>query len=134
MTKSINPYQKTSALPKDLFRNPPHLTSNQKDELISRMRAASEKMREPVLKQAYEQGILTPDEYESRYKGHFFDDYGCDSFIQYLNGVMNAKVEYFTTENERLVKRRDELAGRFGLKIASIEEIAALLEKKEYDA
>ncbi len=136
MTKNIHPGQKISPIPKDLFRNLPHLTPNQKDELISRMRAASEKMREPVLKQAYEQGILTPDEYESKYRGHFFDDYGCDSFIQYLNGAMNAKAEYFTTENERLVKRRDELADKFGLKIVTLEELAALMEKKEngYDA
>ncbi len=132
----IHPYQRISAIPKDLFRNPPKLTPDQRDELLSRMRAASEKMREPVLKQAYEQGILTPDEYESKYRGHFFDDYGCDSFIQYLNGAMNAKAEYFTTLNERLIQRREELTGRFGLKIATMEEIAAMVEKKEkgYDA
>jgi predicted nucleic acid-binding protein len=136
MTKNINPYQRISAIPKDLFRNPPQLTSDQKDELISRMRNASEKMREPVLKQAYEQGILTVEDYESKYKGHFYDDYGCDSFIQYLNGAMNAKAEYFTTLNERLIKRRDELADKFGLKIATLEEISALMEKekKGYDA
>ncbi|MEK6846216.1 MAG: hypothetical protein AABY26_05625 [Nanoarchaeota archaeon] len=136
MTKPLHPYQKMSAIPKDLFRNPPKLTPDQKDELISRMRAASEKMREPVLKQAYEQGILTPSEYESKYKGHFYDDYGCDSFIQYLNGAMNAKAEYFTTLNERLISRRDELVDKFGLKIATMEEIAAMMEKekKGYDA
>ncbi len=136
MTKNLHLYQKMSAIPKDLFRNPPRLTSDQKDELISRMRNASEKMREPVLKQAYELGIITPEEYESKYKGHFYDDYGCDSFIQYLNGAMNAKAEYFTTLNDRLLKRRDELADKFGLKIVTMEEIAALMEKekKGYDA
>lgn len=136
MAKNIHPYQKISPIPKDLFQHLPHLTPDQKDELISSMRAATEKMCEPVLKQAYEQGILTPEEYENQYKGHFYDDYGGDSFIQYLNAAMNSKAEYFTTMNERLIKRREELAARFGLKIATLEEIAAMLEKKEkgYDA
>lgn len=136
MPKKLHPYQRMSRVSKELFRNPPQLTSDQADELIARVRAATEQMREPVLAQAFEQKILTSDEYESKYKSHFYDDYGCDSFIQYLNAVMNAKTEYFMTLNERLLKRRDELTSRFRLKIANPEEIAAMMEKekKGYDA
>ena len=127
----VKDYKKMSEIRKGLFLHPPQLTPNQKDELVGRIRAASEEMRNPVLKQAYNQGILTPEEYETKYQGHFYDDYACDSFIQYLNAVMNSDSQYFLTQNERMLKRRDELASRFGLKIAAIEEISALVKSRE---
>lgn len=118
--------------------NKPNLSKSQIEEVISGMRSAVEKMRPLVLKQAYDSGILAPEEYESKYKGHFYDEFGCDSFVQYLHAAMNMdkKEDYFLTGNERLLKRRDELAGRFGLKIINLEDASAIVEmkKKGYDA
>lgn len=58
----------------------------------------------------------------------FYDDYGSDSFIQYINAAMNAKIDYFVTNNERMLNKREELEKKFGLKIASPKE---LLDKKK---
>jgi hypothetical protein len=58
----------------------------------------------------------------------FYDEFGSDSFIQYINAVMNAKIDFFVTENERMLKRREELEKRFGLKITSPENILKKLD------
>lgn len=131
-------YPKLVKIPGELFMNKPNLSKSQIEELIAGMRSAVEKMRPLVLKQAYDSGILVSEEYESRYKGHFYDEFGCDSFIQYLHAAMNLneKEDYFLTMNEQILSRRDELTARFWLKIASPEEMMAMMEKekKDYDA
>ena len=53
----------------------------------------------------------------------FYDDYGSDSFIQYLDAVMNSEVDCFITQNERMLKRKEDLKEGFGLRIASPKEI-----------
>ena len=58
----------------------------------------------------------------------FYDDYGSDSFMQYINAVMNAKIDFFITENERILKKKEELKKRFGLEIASPEQILKKLD------
>ena len=76
-----------------------------------------------ILKQAFEENLFTEKEYNENYKDMFYDDYGSDSFMQYINAVMNAKIDFFITENERMLKKKEELKGRFGLEIASPEDI-----------
>ncbi|MEK6983059.1 MAG: hypothetical protein AABX33_00665 [Nanoarchaeota archaeon] len=58
----------------------------------------------------------------------FYDEFGSDSFIQYINAVMNAKTHCFITNNERMLKRKVELKKRFGLEIASPEDILKRLD------
>jgi len=79
--------------------------------------------KEDILKQAFNENLFTKEEYKERYKDMFYDDYGSDSFIQYINAVMNAKIDCFVTENERMLKRKEELKKRFGLRIAGPKEI-----------
>ena len=82
-----------------------------------------------VLKQAYEKQLLTKQEYEKSFKGMFYDEYGSDSFIQYLNAAMNSEADCFITENERLLRRKDEFKTRFGMRIATPAEILKETEK-----
>ena len=100
-------------------------------ELFNRINNKLYLVKWNILKDAFEQNILTEKEYEDKYKDMFYDDYGGDSFIQYLNAVMNAKVDFFVTENERMLNRKDELERRFGLKIASPDEIAEKEKNKK---
>ena len=84
--------------------------------------------KENILKQAFEENFLTEKEYNEKYKDMFYDEFGSDSFMQYINAVMNAKIDFFITENERMLKRKDELKKRFGLEIASPEVILKKLD------
>ena len=81
-----------------------------------------------ILKQAFEENLFTEKEYNENYKDMFYDDYGSDSFMQYINAVMNAKIDFFITENERILKKKEELKKRFGLEIASPEQILKKLD------
>lgn len=79
--------------------------------------------KDNILKQAFEEKFFTEEEYNEKYKGMFYDEFGSDSFIQYINAAMNAKIDFFVTGNERMLKIREELKKRFGLEIKSPEDI-----------
>lgn len=77
-----------------------------------------------VLEQAFKEKILSKEEYEKSYKARFYDDFGMDSFVQYLEAVMgDKKVDCFVTENERMLNIKEKLKEKFGLRIASPKEI-----------
>ena len=92
-------------------------------KILERINYKIHLQKESILKQAFEENIFTEEEYNEKYKDMFYDDYGSDSFIQYINAVMNAEIDFFVTENERMLKRKEELKKRFGLEIASPEQI-----------
>ena len=92
-------------------------------KILERINYKLHLQKENILKQAFEENLFTEQEYNEKYKDMFYDDYGSDSFIQYINAIMNAKIDFFVTENERMLKRKEELKKRFALEIASPEEI-----------
>ena len=92
-------------------------------KILQRINYKINLQKEKILKQAFEENLFTEKEYNEKYKDMFYDNYGSDSFTQYINAVMNAKIDFFVTENERMLKRKDELKQIFGLKIASPEDI-----------
>jgi len=92
-------------------------------KILERVNYKINLQKEDILKQAFEEKFLTEKEYNEKYKDMFYDDYGSDSFMQYINAVMNAKIDFFVTHNERMLKRKEEIRKRFGLEIASPEEI-----------
>ncbi len=97
-------------------------------KILERINYKLHLQKENVLKQAFEENLFTEEEYNKNHKDMFYDEYGSDSFIQYINAVMNAKIDFFVTENERMLKRREELKKRFGLRIASPEQILKKLD------
>jgi len=114
----------------------PHLiekiVSLPKEEGIRLFKRINYKMylaKDKILKQAFDEKLFTEEEYEEKYKDMFYDDYGSDSFMQYINAVMNAKINCFVTINERILKRKEELRERFGLRIASLNEILKETER-----
>ena len=97
-------------------------------KILERINYKLHLQKDNVLKQAFEENLFTEEEYNKKYKDMFYDEYGSDSFIQYINAVMNAKIDFFVTENERMLKRREELKKGFGLEIASPEQILKKLD------
>ena len=97
-------------------------------KILERINYKINLQKDNVLKQAFEQNLFTEEEYNEKYKDMFYDEYGSDSFIQYINAAMNTKIDFFVTENERMLKRKEELKKRFGLEIASPEEILKKLD------
>ena len=97
-------------------------------KILERINYKLHLQKESILKQAFEENLFTEEEYDKKYKDMFYDEFGSDSFTQYINAVMNAKIDSFVTENERMLKRKEELKKRFGLEIASPEDILRKLD------
>ena len=97
-------------------------------KILERINYKMRLQKENVLKQALEENLFTEKEYNEKYKDMFYDEYGSDSFIQYINAVMNAEIDFFVTENERMLKKKEDLQKKFGLEIASPEQILKKLD------
>ncbi len=107
----------------DIIKRLLSLPKKQGIELFKRVSHRYYLEKDNILNQAFEEKIFTKKEYNEKYKDMFYDKYGSDSFIQYINAVMNSDVDCFVTENIRMMKRKKELFEKFGLRIASPEEI-----------
>ena len=97
-------------------------------KILERINYKMHLQKENILKQAFEENLFAESEYNEKYKDMFYDEFGSDSFIQYINAVMNAEIDFFVTGNERMLKNKEELKKRFGLEIASPEQILKKLD------
>src|SRR3989344_8238548 len=87
------------------------------EKLVENINYKLHLQKQQIMKQAFKERLLTEKEYNENYKDMFYDDYGSDSFPQYVNAVMNAESDCFVTINKRMLKRKEELKKRFGLEI-----------------
>ena len=94
--------------------------------LMQRFRLALHKQKARILGESFEKKLFTQEEYEKNYKDRFYDEFGYDGFLQYIDGAMNADADYFVTENKNLIKRREEIQSKFKLKIITSEELIGL--------
>ena len=119
-------------MPPDMIR---WLLSLPKDEgikLFEKVKRRAHLEKDKTLKIAFENGILTKGEYEKKYRDMFYDDYGMDSFIQYLDAIIgDRKVDCFVTHNERMLSIKEKLKERFGLRVASSKEILEETENRK---
>ena len=97
-------------------------------KILERINYKMHLQKENILKQAFEENLFTESEYNEKYKDMFYDEFGSDSFIQYINAVMNAEIDFFVTGNERMLKKKEELKKRFGLEIVSPDQILKKLD------
>ena len=97
-------------------------------KILERINYKMHLQKENILKQAFEENLFSQGEYNEKYKDMFYDEFGSDSFMQYINAVMNAEIDFFVTGNERMLKKKEELKKRFGLGIASPKEILKKLD------
>ena len=124
-------HQQFSTIDKDDFCQILSLPLPIRERMVERIKQAVHEQKNNILQQAFEEKLLTEEEYNSKYKDRFYGDLGADSFIDYLNAVMNAKEDCFLTDNERILKVRKDLEQRYGLKIATMEEVKKMMEEKK---
>lgn len=124
-------HQKYGVINSEIIKN---LLSMPKDDALQLLQRVNYKLnlqKEDILNQAIDEKILTKEEYKEKYEDMFYDDFGADSFLQYLNASMNTKdIDYFVTENLRLLNKREDIEKKFKLKIISLKELEEL-DKKE---
>ena len=114
---------------KELIEKLANISKEEGEKLLERLRYRLHQQKNKILKQAIEEKLITKEEYEKNYKDMFYDEFGFDSFLQYIDGVMNSKGDYFVSLNKNLLKRRSELEKRFKLKIISMEELEKITIK-----
>ena len=105
------------------------LSKEEGENLLERFRYRLHEQKNKILEQAFSKKLITKEEYESNYKDMFYDEFGFDGFLQYLNAVMNAKSDYFVTLNNNLIKGRKGLENKFKLKIINTEELERIADK-----
>ncbi len=120
---------KYGIIPKKIIRKLISLPRGEAEILLQRLRYKLHTEREKILGEAFNKKIITKEGYENSYKDMFYDEFGFDGFLQYIDGVMNAKADYFVTLNKNLIKRRDELESKFKLKIIAPEELEEIAKK-----
>ncbi|MBI2668496.1 hypothetical protein HYX14_01510 [Candidatus Woesearchaeota archaeon] len=113
-----------------LFEQVRKLPLSIRESMVQRILSKIHEDNKRVLREALERGLFTKEEYEKEYQDRFYDDYGSDSFLRYIDAVMDAQGECFLTENERLINVRDGLQKKFKLKIMSTKEAAETMEPK----
>jgi len=112
------------------------LTPEQKKELVDGIINSSKKMEKSRINHAIKIGVLTKEDYEKNYKRKYVDDWGLDSFPEYMQAVSNMKKFKddnltFVTSNRKMLKDKDKLEEKFGLEIKSPKECIDMIEAEE---
>ena len=118
--------KKFGIIKKEWIMNLINAPKEEQELLMQRFRQALHKQKARILSEAFEKNLFTQQEYEKNYKDQFYDEFGYDGFLQYIDGTMNADADYFVTENKNLIKRREEIESKFRLKIITSEELIGL--------
>lgn len=121
--------KKFGVIKKEWIMNLINAPKEEQELLMQRFRQALHKQKARILSEAFEKNLFTQQEYEENYKDRFYDEFGYDGFLQYIDGVMNGDADYFVTENKNLIKRRKETESKFKLKIITSEELIDLQNK-----
>ncbi|MBI2559265.1 hypothetical protein HYW20_08140 [Candidatus Woesearchaeota archaeon] len=102
------------------------MSKEEGEKFLERIRNKLHEHQKKVLEEAYAKKLFSKEGYEADFKDMFYDEFGFDGFLQYIDGVMNANADYFVTVNQNLLKKKEELETRFKLKIINPEELEKL--------
>lgn len=87
------------------------------------MKHELEQMRQEIIDSTVKRGIITKEEIPI-YIGKYFDEYGIDSFVNYLSMLLGEpKMDAFLTLCEPLIKDRKKIEKRFGVEIITLGDI-----------
>ena len=87
------------------------------------MKTKLTKMRQEIIDLSVKGGIITKEEIPI-YIGKYFDEYGVDSFINYLSMLLGEpKMDAFMTLCKPLLKDRKKIEKRFGVKIITLGDL-----------
>ena len=87
-----------------------------------------EQKYEEVVSRAIGLKLIKRSEWDERFKD--YRDEAGHSFVHYLECIMN-KIDIFLTLNPIMIKNREELEKRFGVKIRNPRELTKELENKK---
>ncbi len=82
-------------------------------------------MKDHLLQVAYAKHLLTPEQYEKKYKGKYIDQYGCDSFMNLLSYLIEFYGEEgftFVTLCKPMLKDKKKFKKIFEIDILSPED------------
>jgi len=83
---------------------------------------------EEVVSRAVELKLIKREEWKNRFI-NYRDEYG-HSFVHYLESIMG-KMDVFLTLNSIMLRNREELEKRFGVRILTPEELNKEVEDKK---
>ena len=104
------------------------MSKEEGEKFLEIIRRKLHEHQKKVLVEAYTKNLFSKEDYESNFKDMFYDEFGFDGFLQYIDSVMNANADYYITLNQNLLKKKGELEAKFKLKIIKPEELE-LMEK-----
>jgi len=122
----MNKSKKFGIIKKEWLINLMNAPKEKQELLMQKFRFLLDTQKTRILNEAFEKNLFTHQEYAINYKDQFYDEFGYDGFLQYIDGLMNADADYFVTENKNLIKRRQEIESRFKLKIITSSELIDL--------
>jgi hypothetical protein len=123
-----NSYRHFKKITPDLFNRMANLPKEEAERILANVNYRISEQKEKIIRQAEDKKILTFEEYSLNYEHKYYDLWGGDGFLQYINAVMNSHADCFITRNENLLKKKEELKKKFGLRIASLEDIGKEIE------
>lgn len=110
---------------KDFLKWVNNLKDMPEEELKKQMKEVlryQKNQADSIIERAIKKGILTREEYKSKYEGKYLDHYGNDSFVLLLDAKLN-DADVFLTHNIKLLKKREHFQERFKIKITTIWEM-----------
>lgn len=93
------------------------------EKFLERIRYKLHEQQKRILEEAYKKKLFSKEDYEASFKDMFYDEFGFDGFLQYIDSVMNADADYFVTINQNLLKKKGELEARFKLKVITPDDL-----------
>lgn len=121
---------------------PEHLELLKKPGVLKRLMKNVRMSHAGILVEALRDKLLTVEEYTQDYKGKYLnEDWGGDSFMEYLNVVLNhrknltpkerAQGTVFVTHHLGMLADREAITKRFGIPIKSLEEMIEAQEQEK---
>jgi hypothetical protein len=126
----------------ELFKLVDTISYNERRELMKRVIAKTKARTESIIEEAIRRGIITRQEYDLLYRSMYLDEYGMDSFAQYIEILIHKqereeageKVDddlAFLTLNKGMLHDKAKLEKRFGIAILSPEDIEKEVKRQE---
>ena len=107
------------------------LSEEERKKILEKMNKATIKHRDKVMEEVFKRGIMSKKEYKEKYENKYIDEnYGGDSFPQLMEVVLHGKDIMFVTVNEKMLRDREKLEKRFGVRILSPNEAIEILQKE----
>jgi len=115
------------------------MNDEERKRFMEKLKKNTFEVEDIVMEEAYNEGILTKEEYEKKYR-HKYVDNGADSFPELMQSVLfnrrnpdPADQTIFITTNSKILDDREKLTERFGLVIKTPKEAIEIMEERNVE-